>query len=160
MPSGDCVSCPDGAVCLEPGATLANIELEEGWYRFSQTSTDIYSCPNSNCEGGNITGIELCSEASTGHLCSTCKPNYYMRDAVEVCTLCGDLNDLWWLFPGIVITIILLVGAVVLLKRRSINAWMARNSEWLEMIMRDLSTRMTGKALVLLLFACFGDTGV
>ena len=40
----ECISCPDGAKCNE-GTTLANMWIEEGYFRFTAESTHVYECP-------------------------------------------------------------------------------------------------------------------
>ena len=60
--SATCEPCPLGAICDEPDATIETIEIEEGFYRFSDTATLLYSCL-ANCLGSND-----CAEGSGGPL--------------------------------------------------------------------------------------------
>ena len=56
------------------------LELEEGWYRFTAESTEVYACPRTtstdpNCKGGQLEGgqvASLCKSGSDGPLCSMC----------------------------------------------------------------------------------------
>ena len=45
MLEGECKLKPKGVVTKEDGTTLETLELEEGWFRFSEFSTEIYPCP-------------------------------------------------------------------------------------------------------------------
>lgn len=93
---GICQICPTGVDCARSGSTLAGLWIKPWYYRFSADSTLVYKCPKgADCIGGNFTGERLCSRAAKGHLCSACEVNHYVRNAVEACTECGDVNDLW-----------------------------------------------------------------
>jgi len=76
-----CVQCPEGAVCHEEGVTLANMEVEKGYYRFAANSSSVYPCPKpALCLGGNVTGSATCQSGSKGPLCGLCLDNYYYKD--------------------------------------------------------------------------------
>lgn len=87
--AGRCQSCPEGIVCTEAGSKLENLIIEPGWFRYFETSTEAYRCPQPlDCIGGNATGSGLCSEAAHGYLCSSCKQGFYIRDAIVRCKSC------------------------------------------------------------------------
>ena len=121
---GICQSCPEGADCPEAGSSLESLNLKGGWFRFTPKSTETYACPKPNdCWGGNSTGNALCSTSSHGHLCNTCRPGFYMRDAVSSCVACNNVKDLWWLPPLILVTVLALIAVVAYHKRKNIKAW-------------------------------------
>ena len=41
---GRCERKPEGVKTDEDGTTLANMELERGYYRFSLTTAEVYEC--------------------------------------------------------------------------------------------------------------------
>ena len=50
-----CEPKPEGVEVKNDGTTLKTLELMQGWYRFSSTSTTVYLCPTyDNCRGGKI----------------------------------------------------------------------------------------------------------
>ena len=68
---------------------------------------------------------------------------FYVRDAIDACTACGNVNDLWWLGPFILFLAV--VGTVIMAYRHRefLKAWTKRNAEWLEMSANDVSARLT-----------------
>jgi hypothetical protein len=49
--SGECVACPEGAICVE-GTTVASMVLEEGHYRFGPATASVHECLYAgNCKG-------------------------------------------------------------------------------------------------------------
>ena len=142
MHAGGCFECPVGSVCATPGSTLADLNILPGYFRFTQSSTEAYECPKSlNCVGGNVTGTKLCSNQASGLMCSVCRSGYYVRDAIAVCTPCGNVNDLWWLGPAIVLIVAGFGAGVVHIKRTHIKIWLDKNSDWLKASSKDLSAR-------------------
>ena len=143
MHDGDCFECPTGAVCDTPGSTLTDLTIAPGFFRFTPSSTEIYECHKAlDCVGGNVTGTQLCSKQASGLLCSACQRGYYVRDAIAACTLCGDVNDLWWLGPAIFIFLVTVAAIAAYVKRSFIRDWFKRNSDWLRKSSRDISARL------------------
>ena len=141
---GICEPCPVGVDCREPGSTLEQLLVSPGWYRFQPTSTDVYECPKYlDCVGGNGTGDALCSQYAEGYLCSTCVTGYYVRDAVASCSPCGNVDDLWWIPPGILVCVVGCIAFIIYWQRTCIYGWIQRNEEWLENNRRDISARLT-----------------
>ena len=68
MLKGKCRSKPDeGVVVASEGTTLASLEVERGYYRFSATAETVYHCPTYlNCVGGKINGSVSESLCRTG----------------------------------------------------------------------------------------------
>ena len=88
---GDCDSCPIGAECAE-GTTLATLVIEQGHYRFDNTSTHIHKCTkagDSACKGGKGAAEQLCATGYTSAFCSRCEANYYRRKAYDTCAKCS-----------------------------------------------------------------------
>ena len=60
----ECFKCPVGASCAAEGITLATLPLTTGYYRSSNTSSDLRRCPdfgeNSGCVGGVSDGEGPC----------------------------------------------------------------------------------------------------
>lgn len=61
-----CEAIPTGVVTTEKGATVESLELEEGYYRVSNTSHDIMECyREAACTGGDDAG-DYCATGYTG----------------------------------------------------------------------------------------------
>ena len=100
MFQGECKRCPlPGTSCTnETGVTLSTLPLEDGFWRPSNSSSDIRPCPDvaggsaSGCGGG----VPLCKEARglTGVYCRTCTNSsaYYVSSE---CRPCAPLIDRW-----------------------------------------------------------------
>ena len=75
MRDGECIDKPRGVTKDDSGDTLSSMQIEKQWYRFEDTSTDVYPCPEpENCVGGSIVNStasrSLCREGSHGPLCA------------------------------------------------------------------------------------------
>ena len=74
--SVDCVPCPLGSACDEPGVTLASLPLRTGYYRTDASSSDLRRCPDfgdsSGCAGGVTLGEGPCKEWLRGPYCRLC----------------------------------------------------------------------------------------
>ena len=81
----ECVPCPVGTVCPEPGMMLLTLPIEAGYYRPSDTSTDIRRCPDAiyGCVGN---GSECTSACQGGSRAPGCHPTL----AGPFCLLCAN----------------------------------------------------------------------
>ena len=116
----ECVKCDaddgnfklKGTRCDTPATrTVATLQLEEGYFRFSPAATVVYPCPEKDnaCEGWapqtnatNVTregpyGDRFCSAHATGPLCKLCEPGHFRTrfgDDTAGCTSCDDTGEL------------------------------------------------------------------
>ncbi|CAM9935287.1 unnamed protein product [Ectocarpus sp. 6 AP-2014] len=71
-----CEEAPEGSRTTRRGATLATLEILPGFYRSSETSTDIRECFHKQaCEGGSAVGT-YCAEGYIGPYCAVCSAGY------------------------------------------------------------------------------------
>jgi len=123
-------------LCASDGsATQGALELDEGFWRISASSTDIFACPFSgSCKGGwgdssssrrfllvdgDDYGDAYCAPGYLGPLCGVCDPNGYYFDSDEA--LCMSCESSWGLgvltsptvFVFLVFILIALVGSAV-----------------------------------------------
>ncbi|CAM9183884.1 unnamed protein product, partial [Ectocarpus sp. 12 AP-2014] len=71
-----CKRAPEGSRTTRRGATLATLEVLPGFYRSSETSTDIRECFHKKaCDGGSAVGT-YCSEGYIGPYCAVCAAGY------------------------------------------------------------------------------------
>ncbi|KAL1523059.1 hypothetical protein AB1Y20_018019 [Prymnesium parvum] len=96
--SSACELCPTGAVC-EAGSTIYSIQLKRGWWRLSNSTTDLRNCAegatscNSNdslwcdggCDGGASVGV--CRAGQAGPMCRVCAADGFYFDA-GACAAC------------------------------------------------------------------------
>ena len=85
---GECSTCVNGALCVDPGTKVQTMAVKAGYYRFTSDSEQIYVCPTGDCKGGNQTGDGMCREGSHGPLCSLCIDDYFLREATNRCEPC------------------------------------------------------------------------
>ena len=104
----NCVLGPEG-VYLPSGSVLENLELKEGYFRFTSTANKVYECRRPlNCVGGqgrvthhslgsasstetvgDFSSDNFCVEGAWGPLCDSCLPGYthIFTDKCERCNL-------------------------------------------------------------------------
>jgi len=111
-----CVQKPVG-VRLSPDSTLKNLELYEGYFRFSTSTAHIYACPSSlNCTGGKLSSnsslksSSLCRKGSFGPLCSICAGDYFLSETLG-CIECSLGNG--WIGPLVFFILLVCVLLVV-----------------------------------------------
>lgn len=81
---GDCVSGPPGSSCAtDGGSSQSSLELNEGYWRVSESSTDVRSCPLPRaCAGSNNTDSAAADDGSARRLDET-------DFSDEYCALCA-----------------------------------------------------------------------
>ena len=101
-----CRRCPLGAECNELGITVYNLPVTPGYWRVSESSTDVVRCVDydtnadtgSGCIGGSAAAA--CKPSLTGPLCVLCKEGagyFYSSDDSDCqeCTTDTKLNKLF-----------------------------------------------------------------
>ena len=89
--TGNCVSCNvDEVRCDEEVATtLLTLDVNDGYFRFTDMSKEIYACRNKhNCKGGTVAGKPSCTVGSFGPLCGLCENGYYLEGDKARCEPC------------------------------------------------------------------------
>ena len=107
--SGDsCEEMMEGAADNTPRATLAELPLEEGFWRATDSSLEVKSCmvPEA-CVGGNSTD-EYCREGHTGPYCNVCEDNY-SKDVFGLCNSCAGEGGMM----SVLLTILTLIAMIV-----------------------------------------------
>jgi len=86
-----CVACPGGADCTEPGTSVANVlPLPGFWPALNAQNRKFVKCINSACLGTSASTLgQLCSEGYTGNLCTECAPGFG-RTGEHDCSKCPD----------------------------------------------------------------------
>lgn len=102
----------EGAKCPTSGTTVPSLGLKAGYWRTSNTSDEILSCPQPEfCSGGYLSGINAtssyCVEGHEGPYCTVCSGDYF-PSLLGVCQQCeGGLN-----LEGLLIALATLAGLV------------------------------------------------
>jgi len=104
----ECEEMMEGAADNTPRATLAELPLEEGFWRATDSSLEVKSCmvPEA-CVGGNSTE-EYCREGHTGPYCNVCEDNY-SKDVFGLCNSCAGEGDMM----SVLLTILTLIAMIV-----------------------------------------------
>lgn len=121
----ECVQCQEhGVDCEEPGNTLAYLQVEHGWFRFTANSTSVYECPHhKNCKGGNSTvNADQCHKGSEGPLCALCSVGYYLNSFRHRCVECNATSSST-LAAVSAVGVLFLVGMALLWQRRRVWDW-------------------------------------
>jgi len=104
-----CRACPVGANCKTTGVTWETIQVETGYWRTSNESTDFYRCLRpEHCLGG----ASECSDNRSGPLCATCLPGYIPSSVDGKCSACPDQTKAWW--SSALICLAVAVGVCIL----------------------------------------------
>uniref|UniRef100_A0A7S2D0A1 Tyrosine-protein kinase ephrin type A/B receptor-like domain-containing protein n=1 Tax=Florenciella parvula TaxID=236787 RepID=A0A7S2D0A1_9STRA len=113
-----CAKCPSGVECRSSGITIESLVMKPGFFRFTETSSDVRECPyEKNCKFPNGTGEGICIKGAVGPLCGKCDDRYYLRDAVAQCVACITSSS-WYIGP-LVGLLILIMGLVVLYSQKA-----------------------------------------
>jgi hypothetical protein len=83
----ECVACPQGTNCTQPGMRLSEVATLPGYWRSSLTSPYVYACPvEAHCLGG-VDPAEFCLNGTQSVKCNTCDALHGMSAAG--CTACN-----------------------------------------------------------------------
>ena len=110
--NGSCITpCPLGVDCKSSGNHINKLNVKSGWWRLTQNSTKIYSCPggNATCKGGKNT-TQQCNNGSYGILCALCKSNYQRDINSKECVRCPKIT--WLIY--IQFLLLLIIGIIFL----------------------------------------------
>jgi len=121
-PADECLPCSwhdDLAADCAVGTTLYTVPTNEGYYRFDNSSGSVYECETENC-----LALSTCVDGAFGPLCATCEPNYYLRDATQMCEPCTNANA--WLGPLIFGVLFFLMLMALYCMRKWIMDWYFR----------------------------------
>ena len=92
-----CYECPSGAECAAGSSTLSALDLNRGYWRLSDASTEVLSCDSARmCEGGTIFsdgGDGYCAEGYAGPLCGACDAGYFREATTGWCDHCDGSSD-------------------------------------------------------------------
>ena len=84
-----CLDCPWSATCARNSTLGSQWIVDEGFYRFSMDTPEIYRCKrNDGCVGGAGSGDDLCANHHHGPLCHLCDRGYYMEPVLRTCQRC------------------------------------------------------------------------
>jgi hypothetical protein len=97
---GQCVPCPEGAKCSEPGITLETLPLQVGYWRSDKSSHRLVKCyTESACPQDRIALDKLknstnstdsqCALGHQGPRCNVCMKGY-AKSIVGLCEACSD----------------------------------------------------------------------
>ena len=118
---GDCVRCPPGTGCDTIGLQMQELPLKAGWWRVSNTSSDVKRCEDYNDDAGSgcVGGpkAQACKDNLAGPLCVLCKHgvgHYYNQDLND-CLECGTGTKYVTLIVVACIGIGLLIGSAILM---------------------------------------------
>jgi len=92
---GQCVECPEGTSCVEPGVTIEDLPLKRGFWRSTRNSSNVVKCyTNDACaqqqlqETANSRKKQTqCAMGHSGPLCDVCLPGY-AKDVLGNCETC------------------------------------------------------------------------
>ena len=155
----DCWTCPEpGTECTEPGVQLSTLKMAEGWFRFTEKSTQVYECPGgeNTCAGGIGVGDALCKPGAYGPLCSLCKSQgvvagsrdedgslnaseyrFYLDYENLECQKCQkeDMDNAMSITLVLVLVLsvvpLLLVGTCIVVHKKAFNAKMMMFADWM-----------------------------
>ena len=127
-----------GATCeAASGTTVATLEIEAGYFRFSPASTFVYRCPVTDdaCRGSSPGAEGYCRAHAHGPLCMLCDDHYFRKkeftDSLDVeasCVSCARTGEQIRQLYSMLVMIVVWVLVIVSLKRLR-NRF---NREWFE----------------------------
>jgi hypothetical protein len=92
---GQCLTCPDGTDCSEPGITVESLPLLKGYWRSTASSHNIVQCytkkacthPNRTTTAADFSLDNQCAEGHTGPICNVCKKGH-AKSVTGECDIC------------------------------------------------------------------------
>jgi hypothetical protein len=92
---GQCLTCPDGTDCLEPGITVESLPLKQGYWRSNPSSYNIEECytkracthPVRTRTADKFNATNQCTEGHTGPICNVCLKGY-AKSVTGECDMC------------------------------------------------------------------------
>jgi hypothetical protein len=121
--AGICEQCPAGGFCSEWNTLVSTIRLEAGWWRVSNTSSDLRACPIAKPCLGNLNSASPTSSVCGPGVdpavpyCSHCldHPRFYLDSGSGACKACSESRDVLLAYIG---ALLLLTVGVMLWWRR------------------------------------------
>ncbi|GMI20673.1 hypothetical protein TeGR_g13516, partial [Tetraparma gracilis] len=117
---GQCLACPDGTDCSDPGITVESLPLKQGYWRSNSSSHNIVQCyteatcthPNRTTTAADFNLDDQCKEGHTGPICNVCLKGY-AKSVTGECDMCvyeSSVPDEMYAFVAIlgVVTAIIL----------------------------------------------------
>ena len=95
--NGECLPCPEGALCEEVGVNVEDLLLLPGYWRSSSESFNVVKCYNKDsCIPQDLNQTDdrkwsadaQCAEGSTGPLCNVCREGYG-KNVLGTCDPCS-----------------------------------------------------------------------
>ena len=92
---GQCLACPDGTDCSDPGITVESLPLKQGYWRSNSSSHNIVQCyteaacthPNRTTTAADFNLDDQCKEGHTGPICNVCLKGY-AKSVTGECDMC------------------------------------------------------------------------
>ncbi|GMI20715.1 hypothetical protein TeGR_g3237, partial [Tetraparma gracilis] len=109
---GQCLTCPDGTDCSDPGITVESLPLKQGYWRSNSSSHNIVQCyteaacthPNRTTTAADFSLDNQCKEGHTGPICNVCLKGY-AKSVTGECDMCvyeSSVPDEMYAFVAIV----------------------------------------------------------
>ena len=114
---------------------LERVTVREGYFRFTDSSTDVYRCGaytdySTHCGGGRKPNEGSCLHNSKGPLCSQCIDNFFHSNSDDgVCVECGESSVARSMIP-VIILLVLAVTFVVWLQLEQSTRFRRKLSRW------------------------------
>lgn len=164
----DCRRCMAAAECELPGVTLAMLQLEAGYWRSGERSTQVLRCGSRDSGTHCCTGepASPCSEGNEGPLCALCSDGWGppSSGAAGQCVRC-DGNSGSAVSGGLIVLLLLLTFGALLgcwavrqrrLVRRLLRHWRAQLEVAVPAIVVKLKLLWTMAQMLSLSTAVFG----
>ena len=91
-----CVPCPEGADCSQPGTSVDNVTVLDGYFLGVEGSGTVFlACLNDACEQGGS-----CSPGYTGSSCTECDGNDLVLGSEFQCEMCPQV---WQMILGLLL---------------------------------------------------------
>ena len=140
---GKCIEKGKGVIkeAGTAGTTLSTMSIEEGYWRYTSTSTQVYECTYPmNCEGGvnGSVGDLICSKGSRGPLCTVCSddgPGYFIDTHQQMCVACSAEQVPWYTWAVVALLAAAVIGGLVAMAlklkdtRARLRQWVRANHD-------------------------------
>ncbi|GMH73473.1 hypothetical protein TrST_g4716 [Triparma strigata] len=94
---GQCLECPEGTSCVEPGVTVKELPVKRGYWRSDDNSSNIVKCyieeacaQSPAVKSANVTKMTSDHQCAMGHIgpvCNVCLPGF-AKDVLGHCLPC------------------------------------------------------------------------
>eukprot|EP00903_Cladosiphon_okamuranus_P006562 g6410.t1 len=111
-----CEASLEHTTASEPGITVETLNINEGYWRATNTSENILECYNTDACSGGMTGADsFCAPGYTGPYCAVCETGY-SPSLANTCTRCSSSRRRGLLAATVIAAVVAVLAVAAIFK--------------------------------------------